>query len=221
MNVIRTQIVELTAIPAIAYKQKLASGSSGLKIQRLDSDNTASATLDKRTGDAVPFGNFCANLFPSEAFDEAIELTIGLPYSKRGTVKINIQEADNATETATDVETVEIEKISMIASDEYAAIIARYSDENGKLNYALMNKDFIQFAAKSKVVGDMVGGKNSPEDILVFIVKSRAAFIAGKKDDLNDASAKALIETLDEIDPRSAFKELKLHINKMLARTGK
>ena len=213
MNIIRTKAVELSAIPAIAYKQKLSAGGAGVKLLRLDQNASAVASIDKRSGEAVAYGKTDETLFPFEAFEEAIELLAGAPYSARG--KITITPAEQA-----DTEDVaeQTEKISMVESDEYAAIIARYSDEKGKLNYALMNKDFIQFASKSKVISDMISARAANEDILVAVVKNRAAFIAGKKDNLDDTSAKALIETLDEIDPRSAFKELKAHVNRLLAK---
>jgi len=52
----------------------------------------------------------------------------------------------------------------------------------------------------------------------LYIVKSRAADLSGKKNSLSDEEANALIETLDEIDPRSAFKELKAHVKRLLSR---
>jgi len=107
---------------------------------------------------------------------------------------------------------------SMVDSDEYKAIVDRYMDERGKMNYTLMNKDFIQFASKSRVVSDLAGNNAHTNDILLFVISNRAAFVAGKRDNLDNDSTKALIETLDEIDPRSAFKELKAHIKRILAR---
>ena len=215
MNIIRTKAVELTVIPAIAYKQKLASGGAGVKIMRMDSDKSAVYTIDKRTGESVPFGAIDEEVFPAEAFDEAIELTSGLPYSARGNIKITVFE--QAPQDAV-FEDAPKDQVDMTLSPEYAAIVERYSDEKGKLNYQLMNKDFIQFASKSKVVGDMAANMASQEEILLFIIKSRATLISGKKESLDDESVKLLIETLDEIDPRSAFKELKAYINRILAR---
>jgi len=215
MNIIRTAAVELSSIPAIAYKQKLASGGSGVKILRLDVDAAAVITVDRRTGAGTPFAKLDAKLFPEEAIDEALEATQGLPYSARGKINVKVFEEKKEAE---DVEEIEEEKVDMVKSDEYAAIVARYSDEKGKLNYALMNKDFMQFANKSKIVADMLGAKASVDDMLVFIVKSRAAFIAGKKDSLPDKDVAALIETLDEIDPRSAFKELTAFLRRKLAK---
>lgn len=216
MNIIRTKAVELTVIPALGYKQKLAQGGSGLKILRMDKEASAVATIDKRTGEPEYYGSVDENIFPMEAFDELMELTCGLPYSARGKVKLVIIEEPEADDVPD-----EPEKMCMLDSIEYQAITERYMDEKGKMNYQLMNKDFIKFAAKSKTVSDMVGNMAKTEEILNFIVKSRASFIAGTKESLGDSETNSLIETLDEIDPRSAFKELKLHIKRMLAKQGR
>ena len=216
MNIIRTTAVELTAIPAIAYKQKLSSGGAGIKIFRLDRDASAVFTIDRRTGEGRAYGAYDAALFPDEAVDEALELTVGLPYTSRGKLNITVFEEKKDAE---DVEETEAEKIDMVDSDEYKALLERYTNEKGKLNYTLMNKDFIQFASKSKVVSNLVGEKAPVDAILLFVVKSRTALLAGKKDSLNDQEAAALIETLDEIDPRSAFKELTAYIKRLLAQS--
>jgi predicted Zn-dependent protease with MMP-like domain len=214
MNIVRTKAVELSSIPAIAYKQKLASGGAGIKILRADGQ-TAVCTIDKRSSDMVPYGIIDEALFPMEAFDEAFELTNSLPYSARGNIKVvEIEEVqpDDVIEEAP------AEQLDMTLSPEYQAIVERYSDEKGELNYALMNKDFIQFAARSKVVASMLGESASTDDIVVAIVKSRATEISRQKESLDDTSVLLLIESLDEMNPRSAFKELKAHINRMQAR---
>jgi hypothetical protein len=220
MNIVRTAATELSTIPAIAYKQKLSSGGAGIKILRLDSDAFAVFTVDKRTGEAVPYKKYDAELFPDEAVFEALELTSGLPYALKGNIKITVsKETSGAKEDEEDVAETEAEKVDMVDSGEYRAIIERYSNEKSKLNYTLMNKDFIQFAGKSKIVGNMVADRAGAEDILSYIVKNRAAFLAGKKETISDGEAAALIETLDEIDTRSAFKELSLYIKRLLAKS--
>ena len=215
MNIIRTTAVELTAIPAIAYKQKLSAGGAGIKIFRLDQDASAVFTIDRRSGEALPFGQADAALFPEEAVAEALEATMGLPYTARGKLTITVFEEAAADEAVAETEA---EKIDMVGSDEYKAIVTRYANEKGKLNYSLMNKDFIQFASKSKVVGDMVAAGAPVGDIVLFIMKSRATFLSGKKESLEDKEVAALIETLDEIDPRSAFKELAAYVKRLLAK---
>jgi hypothetical protein len=165
-----------------------------------------------------PYGIVDEAFFPMEAFDEAFELTISLPYSARGNIALLVLEEAQPDDVS---EQAPAEQVDMTLSPEYQAIVERYSDEKGKLNYTLMNKDFIQFAARSKVVADMVGAGASQEDILVAILRSRATEISRQKESLDDNSIKLLIETLDEIDPRSAFKELKAYINRLLAKNKK
>ena len=233
MNIIRSTAVELASIPALVYKQKLAAGGAGIRMFRLDQDAVAVFSIDKRTGYAVPYGPFDAGLFPDEAIDEALELTSGLPYTSRGKIKITAWEsesspadgtgaaakADEAEADAEDVAETDAEKADMVGSDEYQAFLTRYTNEKGKINYPLMNKDFIQFASKSKTVADMVASKASVEDMLAFIINNRAAYLAEKKDNLSPQETAALIETLDEIDPRSAFKELTQHLIRLLAKS--
>ena len=215
MNIIRTMAVELSEIPAIAYKQKLSAGGAGIKLLRLDQDAFAVFTIDRRTGEAVPYGSYDPELFTDEALAEALELTSGLPYTARGKLRVTVFEDEAQAE---DVAETELEKVDMVNSDEYKAIIQRYTNEKGKLNYPLMNKDFIQFASKSKVVAGMAAEKTTAEAIVLFIVKSRATFLSGKKESLSDQDTAALIETLDEIDPRSALKELTAYIKRQLAK---
>ena len=217
MNIIRTKVVELEIIPAIAYKIKLKTGGSGIKLHRTDRDLTLFAEVDKRTGDVILSGKFDEELFPYSAFDEAMDLLAGLPYSARGKVKIMVSDDVEDDEVCTDGDNPP-SAAQMVESDEFKAIIDRFSDESGKLNYALMNKQFMQFAASSKVVGEMCGRKESESDIRLFILKNRAAFLANKREHLSDDEAKALLEALNEINPRSAFKELNLYIRKRMAR---
>jgi hypothetical protein len=215
VNIIRTTAVELTAIPAIAYKQKLATGGAGLKILRLDTDVSAVFTIDRRSGEATPFGLYEAELFPNEAVYEAQELTHGLPYTARGKIKITVFEDHADAEEA--VAETDREKADMVNTPEYNALIERYTDEEGKLNYALMNKDFIQFASRSTKVGEMIGERANDHEIVLYVVASRVAVLAGNRDGLSIEDTEALIETLDEISLRSAFKELTLHIRRLLA----
>jgi hypothetical protein len=153
---------------------------------------------------------------------EALELTLGLPYTARGKLRITAyadsDSYEDSVDSNEDVTETETEKVDMVNSPEYNAFIDRYSDEKGQLNYQLMNKDFIQFASGSKTVATMIGENASTEEILVFVIKSRATFLSGKKDSLSNQETLALIETLDEINPRSAFKELNLHIRRMVTR---
>jgi len=216
MNIIRTKVVELEEAPVVAYKIKLRSGGSGIKLHRTDQDASVFAEVDKRTGDVIIDGVVDQDLFPYAAFDEAADILAGLPYSARGKVKILVSDDIDAEEVCTDQIQGQAlpDAAQMVESDEFKALIDRFSDENGKLNYALMNKQFMQFAASSKVVGEMVGRKESENDIRLFILKNRAAHHANKREHLSDEEANALLEALNEINPRSAFKELNLYLRR-------
>jgi len=222
MNIIRSKVIELSTIPAIAYKVKLKSGGSGIKIHRTDKELTAFAEIDKRSGEIAEGGKFSAEIFPFEAFEEAIELLAGLPYSARGKVKILIDDSHDDAEIEVPEDeapgTHDSDIANIMDSDEFLAITGMYSDVNGKMNYQLLNKQFIQFAARDKSVNKLVGERASVDEILLQVVKNRAAVLAGKRDHLGDKEALALIDAIEDIDPRSAFKELKLHIRKMLAK---
>ncbi|MCL2539415.1 MAG: hypothetical protein FWE66_03665 [Oscillospiraceae bacterium] len=217
MNIIRTRAVELSAIEAIAYKQKLATGGAGIKILRADG-KTAVCTIDRRSGEMVPYGVLDEELFPLEAFDEAFEMTNSLPYSARGNIKLIVAEETQPDDVP---EEAPAEQVDMTLSAEYKAIVERYSDEKGKLNYTLMNKDFIQFAAKSKMVASLTASGADRQVILEAIVKNRAFEISRQNESLDDDSVRLLIETLDEMDPRSAFKELKAYINRLQSKGKK
>ena len=219
MNIIRTKVVELECSPVVAYKIKLrGKGGSGIKMHRTDQNVTAFAEVDKRTGDIVYDGNFDRELFTEEAFNEAIDLLAGLPYSARGKVKITVSDEADEEEVCCDGSEALPSAALMLQSDEFKAIIDRFSDESGKLNYALMNKQFMQFAQSSKVVGEMIGRKESESAVRLFILKNRAAFLANKREHLCDDEATALLDALNEINPRSAFKELNLYLRKRMAR---
>ncbi|MDR3216218.1 MAG: hypothetical protein LBT55_02225 [Clostridiaceae bacterium] len=215
MNTVRTRAVEIGSIPALAYKQKLSTGGAGIKIHRLDCDAVAVFTLDKRGGQATAYGKFDSELFPEASVQEAIESTIGLPYSTYTRIVLKIAAQSDAE--AQDEGNAE-EIIDMLSSKEYNAIIGEYVKENGKLDYTRLNKEFIQFASKSKTVAGLAAKSAGVDEILRFVVKNRAAYLAKEKELLSDAQTTALIEILDDINPRSALKELSSHIKKMLAK---
>ena len=210
MNIIRTPVVELTKAPALAYKFKMSSGGAGLKIIYAGSDNTETFVITRR-GELVASRPENA---VNEAAKEAFELTLGLPYSARGKVgAISIADDDEGEALP------ETPIYNMIESAEYKAWVAAYTGDNSKMNYAKMNKDLIQFAAKNKTVAQMVAEKESREAILRRIIQVQTSNLTGNKEYMAPEATDALIETLEELDVRSAFKEIKLHIQKMGAKS--
>ena len=209
MNIIRTPMVELTKIPAMAYKFKMASGGAGLKIIYEGTDNTETFIVSRR-----------GELSPSrpenpvgDAALEAFELTRGLPYSARGKVKaVFVADADE------DEAVAETAEYNMVESAEYKAWITAYTGDDFKMNYTKMNKDLIQFAARNKTVAQMVADRESRDAILRRIIQIQTSNLTKYREYISPEMTDALIDTLEELDVRSAFKDIKLHIQKMSAR---
>ena len=111
---IRTSSVKLTTLPAVAYREKLAKGGSGIVIVRSDATQPGIASLSKTSGEPIPSANTSADLYPVEAFKEAMELTAGMPYRKQGKPKPVLIEVPE--EEVPEVEVV-------VDSSEYQAVV--------------------------------------------------------------------------------------------------
>lgn len=206
---IRTSVVELTTVPAVAYRQKLPAGGSGITICRYGEKQVGIASISTRSGKAIPAENCPAELYPAEAFAEAIELTRGLPYKKLGKVtmlKKSFKEAEPKEE----------EEIQIDLAD-YDKLAAKYTDKEGKLSYELINKDLIRLLKSSSVVRGLVAEQASPAKIKSYIVGTKFRDVTGKKD-LTDKQVKLLSDMLDNVYPKGVFKELSDEIRKALAK---
>lgn len=209
---IRTRIVELSTIEAIAYRRKLKGGRTGIVIQRADSAQPGLALVDGKSGTPDIAANTPAALYPAEAFAEAQELTAGLPYTSRGAVKFV-----PATEAAPDDEEDAPEEAAAVDSAEYEAIVKAYTNRKGELSYELLNKDFIQFAKSSKVVTDLVAARADVDAIRNHVVRVKLEQLTGNRS-LSDAQIATIVEMLDAVSPRHVFREVNDEIRRMLAR---
>jgi len=209
--VIRTKLVELSTLNAAAYRQKLKGGKAGIVIMRYDREQPGLASVDRRTGEPEPSSNNNPEVFPLAAFEEAIELTSGMPYSRRGPVKLSSEEEAPGTEAETP------EELATVDSAEYQAVVDAYTNKKGELSYALLNKDFIQFAKSSKVVADMVASRAPVEDIRNHVVRVKLESLTGNQE-LTDAQIQRMVAMLDDVSPRGVFKELNDEIIRMLSR---
>jgi hypothetical protein len=206
---IRTKVVELSTIEAIAYRQRLKNGKSGVVIIRYDTAQPGLALLNRRTAQPDPSANTNLDVFPIEAFKEALEITSGMPYSRRGAVKISTdQEAPGEEEESP-------EELVTVDSNEYQAIVKAYTNKKGELSYDLLNKDFIQFAKSSKVIADMVANRASEDAIRDHVVKVKLESLTGNRA-LTTTQTQRIVEMLDEVSPRYVFRELNDEIRRML-----
>ena len=215
---IRTETVQLTSIKGIAFKHKLVAGGAGLTIMR--PGDMAMFTINKRDGSCVAFGKVDAGIFTGAVTDEALQLTRGLPYRRLGKIT-KVYDDIHCDEGAVDLETEDTKiEIDVVSSAEYNAFATKYTDKNEKFSYQLMNKDLMQFASKSSVVNRMISEKADVDAIVRYIVNSKAADLCRNKG-MGEEMLSAFIETLDSMDTRSAFKELRSYLREKMSRKKK
>ncbi len=206
---IRTNVVKLTTIPAVAYRQKLTSGGSGITILRYDTEQPGIASISKTSGEPILAKNTPAKLYPPEAFKEAMELTYRMPYKKQNSVKLK---GEAPVEV---VEEVPEPVVSMADRPEYLAVVNNYLDKNGQLSYDLINKDLIQFAHRSSIVRNMIREGESAAKIRDYVVGVKFRNIAGN-DDLTDKEIDGITELLDEVSPKGVYREFNSELRKLL-----
>ncbi len=209
---IRTNVVKLATIPAIAFRQKLTAGGSGITILRPDVKQPGIASISTKTGEAIPAKNTDVKLYPLEAFKEAMNLTIGMPYRKQRSVKVSEDMVATPVEEAE--ETIEQEDI-VVSYEDYDKIVEKYLDKNGVLSYDLLNKDFIKFMKSSTIVGAMIAERESAGAIRDYVIGNRYRNITGNED-LTEGQIARITELLDEVSPKGVFKELNAEIRKSL-----
>jgi hypothetical protein len=211
---IRTETVQITSIKGIAYKQKLTSGGAGITI--ITPDDKAVFTVNKRDGTCAPYGTV-SDLFTEAVISEALELTRGLPYKRFGAISKVYPDShcdESPVELETDDEKIEIDVVS---SAEYKEFLSKYTDKRGRFSYQLMNKDLMQFASKSRIVSKKLAEKADVDEIVKYVVKSKAADLCRNKG-MSDEMLAVFIDTFDSMDTRSAFKELRAYLRGKLSR---
>jgi len=212
---IRTEAVKTTTIPGMAFRQKLQAGGTGITI--ITPHERATFTVNKRDGSCVPYGKVNEKVFTENVIKEVLELTMGLPYRRLGSItKVHVNKPceESPVEHEVDDEKADID---IISSAEYAAFIEKFSDKKGRFSHQLMNKELMQFAAKSGVVNKKLMMKENTDMIVRYVVRSKAAKLARRKE-MDDDTLTAFIETIDSICTRSAFKELNAYLRDRLSR---
>lgn len=213
---IRTETVKLTSIPAIAFRQKLKDGGSGIIVLRADSKQPGIASISRTSGKAIPAKNNPAKKYPDECFDEAIQLTLGMPYTKRKGVKFSDKKVEEVADTSKEV----LEEEALLDDKDYKKIVKAYTDKKGKLSYELLNKDLIQFAHRSKTVKELIADRKAVKTVRNYIITSKFASITGNSG-LDQKQAVKIADLLDESYPKGVFKELNDDLRKAAAAAKK
>jgi hypothetical protein len=222
--VIRTRLVELSTLEAVAYRQKLRGGQSGVVILRSDTAQPGLALLNHQSGEPDPAPNTPADLYPLEAFQEALELTSGLPYSSRGPVRSPASvpgapapAAAAAPEAAPEwAEDPSSGDLAAVNSADYQAIVKAYTNKKGEISYELLNKALIQAARSNPYVAEMVARGAGEAEIRDHVVKANFEAVTGNRH-ISQAEVNAITDLLDAVSPRSVLRELNEEIRRMLA----
>ena len=209
---IRSNVVRLTCMQAVAYRQKLPSGGSGIVILKKGIAQPGIASISKSSGEAILSANTQAGEYPQEAFAEAIALTNGMPYRKLGGVKY----VDDAVTEIEDEAVEVVPEEEIVSAEEYKAIIAAYTDKSDKFSYDLLNKDLIKLANSSKQVQSLIEDGSDEYNICVCLAGIRFRDLTGNSE-LTDEQIKTIIVMLDEIYDKGVFKELKSELRGMLS----
>ena len=219
--VIRTRLVELSSLEAVAYRQKLRGGQSGVVILRPDTAQPGLALLNHQSGQPDPAANTPADLYPLEAFQEALELTSGLPYSSRGPVRspAAVPGTPAAVEALASPELVEEPSsadLATVNSADYQAIVKAYTNKKGEISYELLNKALIQAARSNPYVAELVARSASEAEIRDHVVKANFEAVTGNRT-ISQAEVNAILELLDAVSPRSVLRDLNDELRRLLA----
>jgi len=222
--VIRTRLVELSTLEAVAYRQKLRGGQSGVVILRPDTAQPGLALLNHQSGQPEPAAHTPADLYPLEAFQEALELTSGLPYSSRGPVRspasvpstpvaAAASSPDAAPELAEEPSSADLTTVN---SADYQAIVKAYTNKKGEISYELLNKALIQAARSNPYVAELVARSASEAEIRDHVVKANFEAVTGNRA-ISQAEVHAILELLDAVSPRSVLRDLTDELRRLLA----
>lgn len=200
--VIRTVLVELSSLEAVAFRQKMPDGHSGVVILRYDNPQPGLALLNRHSGEPDIAANTPHDLFPLEAFQEALALTSGMPYSRRGRVKLQATVAEPVAEEPAAAE----DDLATVSSADYAAVVKAYTNRKGELSYDLLNKALIQAAHGNPYVAEMKARGATMEEIRDHVVKANFEAITGNRA-LTQAEVNRIVAMLDAVSPRSVLRE--------------
>ena len=225
--VIRTRLVELSTIEAVACRQKLRGGHCGLVILRADCAQPGYALINHRSGEPDPAANLPRDLFPQEAFVEALALTSGLPYANRQPMRapaaIALDESSepgieeqNPADVASEAERRGAQ-LATVNSPEYQAVVKAYTNRKGELSLELLNKTLIQTAHASSYVADQVARQVPESEICDQLVRAHFGSISGNRD-ISISEVHRVLDLLNAVSPRSVLSELHHEIQRMLAR---
>ena len=201
---IRTNVVNLKSIDAVAYREKMGGATPRIVILRYDSKQPGIAEISRTSGDPIIAKNTPCKLFPKKAFKEAMELTHGMSYRNQKAVKL---EKHEVVDKKKDKKKEKVEEEIFIDTVAFNKIQKKYTDKKGNFSYDLLNKDLIKFANSSSKVKELLEEGKTVKAVSKYIVEHKFRTV-GKNPNLTSKQINAMVELLDEQSPKGVLKEL-------------
>lgn len=211
MQIIRTACVELSIIPALAYKHKVEDNKTILCITRLDKKQIALFLVQKPTGELKALQTVNSKYFPPKAIYEAIQRLEGeLFYLKYPVLLHSEQKYVEVTKN-----NINEQQIEIINSFSYKTFVHQYSDSKGCLDINRLNATLIQMAMESQIVLEMLKQKKLVETIINYLVEKNIMLYTGAQSKLTKEQLKLFIDLLQDTEVGDIFSSLKQFVQNM------
>lgn len=211
---IRTKLTYIEEHDVFAYRLKFSNGGIGVIVFNKNGYPSGTADINRKTGKAI---NHKKNdeLLSDEVFTKACTATRFLPYH----VLPPVTPTGSFIKNENIPDTVPCLKESIIARfDEF---VSKFTESGGEFDRQQINKNFIQFALRSKVVSNMVNTEGcTVEAVMDFILKTKAAETARLILPFNGYTD-ALIDMLNDVCGCTAFQELEDVIKRKINKSQK
>lgn len=198
---IRTKLIYIEQHNVAAYRQKVPTGGFGVVVIDKNGTHVGVANINRKTGKPVNIKKNSDTIadevfFSAAAATKSLEYYVLAPVNLSGVFAFPEEIPDDAV----------CLKESIVA--QFDEFVAKFTDSDDNFAPEKMNINFMQFTARSKVVSQMINTEGcTVEEAVKCILKIKAAEIARIILPCK-GYAEALIDMLNDLSGRDAFKEL-------------
>jgi hypothetical protein len=201
---IRTKLVELETIPAIAYREKLITGDEVIAIIREDNPKIALRTIDRLTRKLIfEVSEENNSNYPANSFQEAYQITQGFPYEIRPAISLFQEEDLNESEGM----------IELLKSTIYQLLLQKYKMA-GLWNMEPWNDELILFMKTGTWLKDFLQNGYEESEVFIYVVKETANLLGEEKDEITRNQAALLINLVESCFVENPFKKAKEYLSK-------
>ena len=208
---VRTNVIKLRGVEAVAHRFRLQDGGCGVMIIRKDMSDVGIAVVQRKTDEPILAKYTSVEKFTLPMFREAIKRTQGLPYSKVGQIRFN----GNTLETFQyDSDQGEFERL--VNSKIYQRIITYYTNSDGRFERERLNEDVIRLLNENESVRFMAESYHDVDVVRDYVLGYHFRFIASSEDVMS-YHVVMIEKLLDLMYPGSCFRELNEELSKQVS----